>query len=75
MGKYLHYLPTFLHDLPILLPSLADRNLMEKYVDLMLEEFDETIDKKIDELVYKIHGCTEKEIKTIEQHITIHLIK
>ena len=75
MGKYLHYLPTFLHDLPILIPSRTDQKLLEKYVNQILEDYDEEIDNEIDNLIYKFFGCSEDEIKSIEWHISSYLIK
>ena len=75
MGKYLHYLPTFIHDLPFLIPSESNQRLLEGYVNQMLAEYNEEIDKKIDELVYQIYDCTEEEINAIENHISNHLIK
>ena len=75
MGKYLHYLPTFIHDLPFLIPSESNQRLLEGYVNQMLAECNEEIDKKIDELVYQIYDCTEEEINAIENHISNHLIK
>ncbi|MCG3222444.1 MAG: N-6 DNA methylase, partial [Candidatus Heimdallarchaeota archaeon] len=75
MGKYLHYLPTFLHDLPILIPSESNQRLLEGFVNQMLTEYDEEIDKKIDELIYQIYDCSEEEIISIEDHISNHLIK
>jgi hypothetical protein len=75
MGKYLHYLPTFLHDLPILIPSKENQKIMEGYVYQMLSKFSEKIDTKIDELVYRLYKCSKEEIRTIEDHISNHLIK
>ncbi|NPD88285.1 MAG: N-6 DNA methylase [Asgard group archaeon] len=75
MGKYLHYLPTFLHDLPILIPSETEQKLMEEYVNQMLKEVDDEVDNKIDELVFKLYDCTEEEINSIEDHISMHLVK
>jgi type I restriction-modification system DNA methylase subunit len=75
MGKYLHYLPTFLHDLPILIPSEENQRLIEKYVNDLLEHYDDEIDSKIDEIVYKMYDCTDEEISSIEVHISNYLMK
>ena len=79
MGKYLHYLPMFLHDLPIKNPTLILKREIEGYVSRMLSEPESVermkIDEKIDETVFKIFNLTEKEKSVVSAHIDEHLIK
>ena len=79
MGKYLHYLPMFLHDLPIKNPSSILKSEIEEYVSNMLSELVSTkrikIDEKIDEAVFNIFNLTEKEKTLISEHIDEHLIQ
>ncbi len=78
MGKYLHYLPMHLHDLPVKQPTTQEKDFLEKQVRKKLLEqkddftvTDETIDKKI----YEIYECSDEEIILAKTHIKEYLVK
>ena len=78
MGKYLHYLPMHLHDLPIKLPSTKNLEYLENLVKSRLEEKSRVItstDIKIDNEVYKLFECSREEIELAKTHIREYLVK
>ncbi len=79
MGKYLHYLPMFLHDLPFLNTSTNLKSEIEEFVTKMLSKLTSSertkIDQKIDEAVFNAFNLTEREKSLISAYIDEHLIK
>ncbi len=77
LGNYLHYLPMFLHDLPVKIPSQETKEELEKLSKMMLKESkDETeIDDSIDNLIYQNYICSKIEIELIQDYIKNILYK
>ncbi len=79
MGRYLHYLPMFLHDLPILVPSLEDIIQISDHVNEILSSIDKENRQKIDDLIdskiFQIYGCNTEEIEFITSYVELHLKK
>jgi hypothetical protein len=79
MGKYLHYLPTFLHDIPVILPNMEEKMLLEQKVTEILREKSEQqikkLDQEIDDLVFDIYRINADERAIISSHIKEHLKK
>ncbi|MBY9001553.1 MAG: N-6 DNA methylase [Candidatus Heimdallarchaeota archaeon] len=79
MGRYLHYLPMFLHDLPIIIPSNIEIKSITKLVKAILNTIDpdekSRTDELIDENIFKIYGCNKEEIVYIEDYISLNLKK
>lgn len=78
MGKYLHYLPMYLHDLPVIKPIERDiiylENLVKKRLRQASDEFS-VIDEEIDRKVYEIYSCSKEEIELAKKHIKEYLVK
>ena len=78
MGKYLHYLPMYLHDLPFILPSATEKKNIEKLVKTRLTEQSDIFtltDRAIDNIIYEIYNCNKDEIKLAKTHIRDYLVK
>jgi hypothetical protein len=78
MGKYLHYLPMYLHDLPFKIPSKEDKEFIEKMVNIRLSEQSTDItktDEIIDAKIYEIYDCSNYEIQLAKTHIRDYLVK
>jgi len=78
MGKYLHYLPMYLHDLPVIMPKGIEIESLEELVKTRISEqikeftsTDEIIDKKI----YELYECSQKEMELAKTHIREYLVK
>ncbi len=79
MGRYLHYLPMFLHDLPILVPSSEDIIQISEFVNDILSTADnkkkQKLDDLIDDKIFQIYGCNKEEIEYISDYIELNLKK
>jgi len=77
LGNYLHYLPMFLHDLPIKIPNVVIKEELNKLSKKMLsnDKNREEIDKKIDDIIYQEFKCSSSEIFIIQNHINRILFK
>lgn len=79
MGRYLHFLPMFLHDLPILVPSSEDIIQISELVNEILSTTDnkdkQKIDNMIDDKIFQIYGCNKEEIEYITKYIELNLKK
>ncbi|MHA1482680.1 MAG: Eco57I restriction-modification methylase domain-containing protein, partial [Candidatus Heimdallarchaeaceae archaeon] len=79
MGRYLHFLPMFLHDLPILVPSSEDIIQISELVNEILSTTDnknkQKIDNLIDDKIFQIYGCNKEEIEYITEYIELNLKK
>ncbi|MHA1202263.1 MAG: Eco57I restriction-modification methylase domain-containing protein [Candidatus Heimdallarchaeaceae archaeon] len=79
MGRYLHYLPMFLHDLPILVPSSEDIIQISEFVNGILSSTNtkkkQKIDDLIDDKIFQIYGCNKEEIEYISKYIEQNLKK
>ncbi len=76
-GKYLHYLPMYLHDLPFIFPENNLKEELHDKVKILLEEkhLIPSIDSEIDNLVYVLFQLDEKERKCVKRHISQYLVK
>ncbi len=79
MGRYLHYLPMFLHDLPVLVPSLEDITQISDLVNEILTTIDvenkQKLDNMVDKKIFQIYGCNKEEIEFITDYVDLHLKK
>jgi len=76
-GKYLHYLPMYLHDLPFIIPDDQQNELLIQKVILLLEQeqLNPVLDEEVDSLVYGLFKVDEKERKYAKKHINQYLVK
>jgi len=69
-GGYLHYLIGYLYSLPVVEPTKKQQSdivaLVEKIIESKNESEFNKIDKKIDELIYKLYSITKQETEVIE---------
>ncbi|MCE7741577.1 MAG: N-6 DNA methylase [Candidatus Heimdallarchaeota archaeon] len=78
MGKYLHYLPMYLHDLPVVMPNGMEIDFLEEQTNKrLLEQTNEftSIDEIIDKKIYELYECNEEEIELAKTHIREYLVK
>ena len=78
MGKYLHYLPMYLHDLPVKISISETNKKLTKNVEAMLNNDSNEvkgIDDNIDQLVYNLFEITDDEMILIAEHINRFLKK
>ena len=77
LGNYLHYLPMFLHDLPVKIPSKELKEELEELSTKMLTlpKNINKIDERIDNLIYQNYNCSESEIMLIQNYIKNILFK
>ncbi|MHA1352559.1 MAG: hypothetical protein ACTSPP_07215, partial [Candidatus Heimdallarchaeaceae archaeon] len=77
-GRYLHYLPTYLHSLPF--PKLSEiekKQLHELTKKIMKKEITEKdfikIDKEIDKIIYNAFGLENHEIEIVEKYVSSYM--
>ncbi|MHA1867200.1 MAG: Eco57I restriction-modification methylase domain-containing protein [Candidatus Heimdallarchaeaceae archaeon] len=77
-GRYLHYLPTYLHSLPF--PKLSKeekKQLHELSEKIMEKEITENefmkIDEQIDKIVYNAFRLEDYEIEIVEKFVSSHM--
>ncbi len=66
---YFHYLPSWLGELPILLPGKVEIKKISKIVETLMQpdsNIDQILMKQIDDIIYKAYGLNSKEIQLIE---------
>lgn len=72
-GGYLHYLIGYLYSIPVAVPTKKQQSeivaLVEKMLSAQEEKKSASIDKKIDELIYKLYDLTGQEIKITDSFI------
>lgn len=77
-GGYLHYLVCYLNSLPVAEPTERQHkeivDLVEKIINTKDSETFKKIDKKIDNLIYRLYDLTSQEIEIVDAS-TAHLAK
>ena len=76
-GKYLHYLPMYLHDLPFIIPDNQQNELLILKVNFLLkkEKLISSVDEEVDNIVYGLFKVNEDERKYAKKHISQYLVK
>ena len=76
-GKYLHYLPMYLHDLPMKIPDEIKINKLVELVNKQLKSnvLNKSIDQEIDDQIYNLFELSIDEKDFAKKHINQYLMK
>lgn len=72
-GGYFEYKPMYIEQIPVIIPSAKVKAKLERLVTERMAlppgPEAEAVEKEIDQVVYKLYGLTEAEIKIVEESV------